>query len=259
MKRYALAITLMAILAGAARADEGTPMTAMGNRALLFSFSGLSTMQAGGLFTLTPPFSFPILGTESALLPKQTLPTTQASQSLSSLPTLTTPVAGIGLRWYVADNIALRGGIGFGTYSMSQNDAGTGLTEATSSGTTFGIQAMAEWHMTPVSAISPYLGAGLQFNSFSATNKPSVASSPSPGTITEEDGSATQFSFLVNAGFEWFFTKAMSLGGEYQLGISTTSGSETGKTSSTSTTVDYPSTFTLGTSAFSVILSFYMK
>ena len=53
-----------------------------------------------------------------------------------------------------------------------------GSSDSSTSGSTFGIQAMVEWHMTPVSAISPYVGGGVQFNSYSVTLKPVALSLP---------------------------------------------------------------------------------
>lgn len=240
MKYFAIVLTILVLSSGFANADDGKPMTASGNRAILFSFSGLSTMGANGLFGVGSPYSI-------------TLPE-GANVNPSSFYNSVVP--GIGMRWYLANNMALRGGIGFGTFSQTKKSSTTGNSDETQSGLLFGIQALAEWHMTPIGGVSPYFGGGINVALSSATIKPSEPS----GTTAEFDASGTQFGIAGVAGFEWFFTNAMSLGGEYQLGLGLTSGSETIKASGVpDQTVNLPSRTVVATNSITIILSMYVN
>src|SRR5579863_9510979 len=111
MKYVATVLTVIILSAGVTRADEGKPMTSSGNFAWLFGFSGLSSMQAGGLFNVGAPYTFS--------------PTLSAG--VSAPPSFNTAVPAVGLRWYLGNNVALSGGLGFGTFSLDQKPP-TGTT-----------------------------------------------------------------------------------------------------------------------------------
>jgi|SRR5579883_877243 len=248
MKYVATVLTVIVLSAGVTRADESKPMTSSGNFAWLFGFSGLSSMQANGLFSVGAPYTFS--------------PSFTTDVASGSVPTFSTAVPAVGLRWYLANNVALSGGLGFGTFSFDQKPptGSTGLSDSTNSGLAFGIRAQIEWHMNPIGAVSPYFGGGLGVTIASATDKAMVASSPATGTPTEVDASSTQFGVFGVVGFEWFFTNAMSLGAQYQLGLTLTSGTTTSKaTGASDVTGNFPSYMNLSTNAFSVILSMYIK
>lgn len=244
MKRLLVIMTIALCSAGLVRADEGKPMNNQGNMAWLFTFTGLSNFGIGGLFTVNPPalnFGNDFHGTGNG-----NSPLFFANSS--------TRVPGVGLRYYLANNMALRGGLGIGILSQSQKNSNSSLSDNTASGMLLGIQAMLEFHMNGLGALSPYLGAGIGFHSGSYTTKTYSSATNSD----EMKNSSSLFNILGACGFEWFFANRMSLGAEYQLGIGMASGSMTDSPSGgTSTTTDAPSSTNIGTNAFSVILSMY--
>ena len=137
MKTSAILLTILLLTAAtAARAQDNTPITNTGARNLMFSFGGLSTMTAG-----------PYLATKAG----------GTGDSAGLIPTY-----GIGYRYFLNNNLALRATLGF---AMNNNDTkGTnGNSDATTDATAFGIGAGVEWHMAPVAAVSPYAGAELGF------------------------------------------------------------------------------------------------
>jgi opacity protein-like surface antigen len=122
---------------------------------------------------------------------------------------------GIGMRYYLADGLALRGGVMFGM-SSEKDESGDEDEEKTES--MMGLEAVLEMHMEgPCASVSPYFGVGGAFEMDSTEYE------NWPGHTDGKD-SCTKFSGFGVAGFEWGFTNCMTLGGEYRLGFSTQSG-----------------------------------
>ncbi|HET7152129.1 MAG TPA: hypothetical protein VFJ29_00030, partial [Candidatus Kapabacteria bacterium] len=100
MKYFAIAISILIFSAGLANADDGKPLTASGNRAILFSLTGgLSSMNTSGLFNIAAPASLNVsLGGDSSF---------RQSGLFGAV------VPGVGMRMYLSNNMAIRGGLGF--------------------------------------------------------------------------------------------------------------------------------------------------
>ncbi len=187
------------------------PSTKAGSAAWVFSFGGLSTLSMTGV---------PI-GTVS-------VPEATTFNDVS--------LTGAGWKYYLADEMALRVGLGFGTSSSGDADP-TKFSGGKTSKTAFGINAGIEMHTRAVYSTSPYFGAQINFASGSYTNTSTVGSS-----TTEVKGSGTAFGLSVLAGFDWYFTHAIAIGGEYTLGFGTSSSSATRG----GTTTDLPSSTNIG-------------
>lgn len=152
----------------------------------------------------------------------------------------TSVVPAAGWKWYFSDDMALRALLGFGTTSTGEADV-TKSPGGKTSTTAYGIGVGVELHTHAVYSTSPYFGAQLSFGGAGATN------TQTSGSVTAETkNSSTSLGIGVLAGFDWYFTKGLAVGGEYMLGFSTTSSSTTGGTPSVTT--DGPSSNNIGIS-----------
>ena len=153
-------------------------------------------------------------------------------------------VLAAGWKWYFSDDMALRALLGF---SISSSGADTIPPAGHNSGTLFGIAVGVEMHTHPVYSTSPYFGAQISFGT--GSNDQTIKN----GTETKTSGSA--FGIGVLAGFDWYFTRGIAVGGEYMLGFSSFSGSTavTPNGGTTTTTTD-PSSTNIGISSASVHL-----
>jgi len=152
-----------------------------GSRALLFSFSGLSFLNAD-------EFN-----------------------------------GGIGGKYFLNDNVALRVGLNF-DYSSTTTPANADTSQMGEDGSAssmeFGISAAVEWHLTR-GRVSPYLGGGAMYSNRSTEQySAAVWANNDPGpiyrTTFETTGISTIEVFGI-AGVEVFITKGVSLAAEYHL------------------------------------------
>ena len=131
----------------------------------------------------------------------------------------------VGAKYFVSDGMALFLLAGLSTSSGS--DSTPSSTSAKQSSTQFGIAAGVQMHCRPLYSTSPYWGGMVSFSSSSYDNGASGNS--------DFKTSGSTFGVQVIAGFDWFFTHGLCLGGEAGVGFKSTSGSETseGTTSDT--------------------------
>ncbi len=248
MKRLTILLAVVVLGAVVARADEGKPMTNAGNGAWIFSFSGLSSFGVSGLFGEGLPYGSLMYGGT----PDGASGGTGVSPAVSYGSGYVVP--GVGARYYLANDLAIRGGLALGVASGSSKNSNTSLSDNTSSAFILGIQAILEKHLEGLGAISPYIGGGIHVGIASTDVKNYVTST----TTTESSGSSTAINILAALGFEWFFMNHVSLGGEYQIGLGLLSGSRTDKsTGSPDNEVKFPSSMSIGTGSLSVLLSIY--
>jgi hypothetical protein len=169
---------LLGGLTGVTRAQETTgsdhdiirPITKSGSAAFLFTLQGLGTFGIGS-------------------------------------PSVNGMMSGVGVKWFVADDIALRVLLGFGSNQV----AGIGPDSATTlTASSFGIGVGGEYHFRPLYSTSPYVG--LQIGFTSASTDVAVGS----GTATDK---TTSFGVAALAGFDWFFTRGLAVGAEMGLGF----------------------------------------
>jgi opacity protein-like surface antigen len=209
-----VALLIVAGIVSVSRAQDENiirPSTKAGSAAWVFSFGGLGTMSMG---------SMPVA-------------------SITRGDGNTVPVAGIGYKYYLADDMALRATLAFSTTSSGDEDPTKSSTGKTTT-TNFGIGVGIEMHTRAVYSTSPYFGAQIAFGSASSDNK----ITPSGGTSTEKKSSGSSFGIGVLAGFDWYFTRGIAVGAEYMLGFTSASSSVT----TNSTTTDLPSATTIGIS-----------
>ncbi|HYM34951.1 MAG TPA: outer membrane beta-barrel protein, partial [Steroidobacteraceae bacterium] len=221
-KAFVIALVIVGLY-GVTRAQETEniirPNTKAGSAAWVFTFGGLSS-----------------LGVNAVELASLTVPGETST---------TVDVYGAGYKYYLSDDMALRALLGFSTTS-SGDEAKAGKTTMTN----WGIAAGIEMHTHAVYSTSPYFGAQIGYTSASGDFK----QTPSGGQTSETKGSGSAFSIGVLAGFDWYFTRGIAVGGEYMLGFSSLSSSTTVTAAGTSTTTDNPSASTIGISAGDVHL-----
>ena len=226
-KGLSLCMALLLATALVARADDNKPITNAGASNLMFTFGGLSSLAAGPIITATGG------GTGNAGI----------------------QVAGVGYRYFLANELALRGTLGLVMSSTTAKSSSTGFSDHTSSGTGVMIGAAVEKHMAAASSVSAHMGALVGFLLGSSKDTPSHASGQSDASTTYK---GTDLSLAVYAGAEWFFNSAMSLGAEYQFGFVTSSSTSTYDNGSSSTSTDGPSQTVIGTNSVNAILNVYI-
>ena len=134
-------------------------------------------------------------------------------------PSINGMMSGVGVKYFLADDMALRILLGFANSSSPS----TADTSSTLSTTTFGIGAGVEWHFRPLYSTSPYVGAQIGF------------SSTSSDVTKDATDKTTAFSVTAIAGFDWFFTHGIAAGAEMGLGFQSNGGTKTNGASKTST------------------------
>lgn len=165
---------------------------------------------------------------------------------------------GVGARWYVGQNTAIRGTLRLGVESTE--DVIEGTSDTGRNGVTVGTTFMVEFHTRSFRRVSPYLGSGFgigidaysQTRDFDGTNE-----------FRQQRVKGSTLHFTVNAalGMEVFLTRSVSLAGEHLFEAVVDSGDEEYK--------DYPREgqvvitnrdirrFDLGIGTSSLILSVY--
>jgi hypothetical protein len=144
-----------------------------------------------------------------------------------------------------ADTNAFPKSADFGTYELTY---GTNpQADDVSKTFSFSIRPGYEWHLTGTDRLSPYWGAELVFGKSSTSREsdsiregnytavtydttgidfiPTISAPYTVYTLNQKGGSTT-FGINLIAGFDFYFTKNLSLGGELNFGYYTTSNSD---------------------------------
>ncbi|HEY3875219.1 MAG TPA: hypothetical protein VGM92_07060 [Candidatus Kapabacteria bacterium] len=132
----------------------------------------------------------------------------------------------VGARYFISDGTDLFALLGLN--STSGIDTGFGPYSASSakpSETKFGIGVGAQMHFRHLYSTSPYVGAIISFGSDSYDDGET-------GTSDQKHSTST-FGVAAMAGFDWYFTNGLALGGEASLGFTSKSASETVEGSTT--------------------------
>jgi opacity protein-like surface antigen len=204
----------------AASAQENTTRTSEGDRALLFSINGFG--------------DFGVRGTVAG-----NLGSISAGDSAFDA---STPVYGIGAKYFIAPRTALRLALGFGIFS--QGDGTGGIAGAGASA--LAISPAIELHLVQSGAITGYVGGFASLAIRSSTNGAEATA--------EVSRSATTVSLGVMLGVEFFPWNGISFGAEYQLGANFNSFSSTTNGES----VDLPGTVEVGIGTVAVKLGVYL-
>ncbi len=135
---------------------------------------------------------------------------------------------GIGGKYYLNPNLALRGGLQF--LNVTQSAPNDNLPDDEVSATGFGLTAALEYHLR-TGRVSPYLGGGISFTNISTDETQQVAG----GKVTRSNAingvniggdsynAGSTIGVFGSLGVEFFLYKELSLGAEYRLGFSSTS------------------------------------
>lgn len=158
-----------------------------------------------------------------------------------NLGTSAFPVIAAGWKWYFSDDMALRALLGFSIHNQGDPDPAKSPSGKTST-TSVGIGVGVEMHTHAVYSTSPYIGAQISFATGNSDN------TITGGTENKNSGSALGIGVL--AGFDWYFTRGIAIGGEYMLGFSSLSSSTTvTPNGGSATTTDHPSESLIGISS----------
>jgi opacity protein-like surface antigen len=124
---------------------------------------------------------------------------------------------GIGMRYYLSDGMALRGGVILGKDDYTEESDTEGYADEEWNDSAYGLEAVLEMHMEgPCASVSPYYGVGAGFESWKEEHTYPINSQGDTDSTTDKGSGFRVFGAL---GFEWGFTNCMTLGGEYQLGF----------------------------------------
>ena len=179
---------------------------------------------------------------------------------------------GVGAKYFLSNNLAVRGGIQFAHSSVDVlvipvPTPPFSSLDGYNHGTMFGITAGLEYHLLPT-RVSPYIGGGVSFSSASTEDEIAVVGNPPNAqnqTITKNivggetiKGIAYHPGTTLNvgaiAGVEFFITKEVSLSAEYLIGYSMLSPSDqTVTTGPTTTTTPSPSSSSISISNTGVL------
>lgn len=188
MKRILLGAALTLFVAGTASAAIDTDK---GSQSLMFTFSGLSNLGAGGYDPGTTP----------------SIPTAEGSVS----------VGGIGVRHFMNNGMAIRPGV---TLAFLSDKTEQGGGEVENSGFALGVNAVLEKFMAqPTSRVAPYLGVGAGFGIANGSQKFAQNNQD-----VEDKGSAFGFGAFGVFGFVAEIFDGVELGAEYQGGVRLESG-----------------------------------
>lgn len=137
---------------------------------------------------------------------------------------------GVGVKYFVESDLAVRGMLGFGVDNETTKGA-VGYTDSTENTVSFGVGGAVEYHLPLASHVSPYVGGEILFMTSTETRTPSVfTGSPFGGpSAPSEKTTSTGFGLGGVAGVEYFFNRNISLAAEYQLGIAFNNYSNPGR------------------------------
>jgi hypothetical protein len=221
--RFLSAVVALLVSGSAVMAQDASSISA-GSKAILFTFQGLNVLGVG------------------------------------------TFNGGIGGKFFLSSPLAVRAAIQFASSNTVLKPAVAPTapiteTDGSNSSTTFGVSAGVEYHFL-TSRVSPYAGAEVLFSNTSTESKNVVTGNPPPAqTVTKNaigGGAGTTIRVSGIAGVEFFLTKELSLGGEYQLGLNMVSRPDQEQTTGpTTTTTPVGGSTVIGIGTAALTLSVY--
>lgn len=140
----------------------------------------------------------------------------------------------IGAKYMLNENLALRGEVGYGTYTPANSNVG--------SGNSLGIGVGVEDHMTAVGGVSPYVGLQFGYGTGSPSLPNGTSSSNNPATMN----------FKLAWGGEYFFSSNFSWAGELGVGYWMISNQSDGNGGTASAKMIY-------TNSATMIFTWYMN
>jgi hypothetical protein len=202
-----------------ARAQEHTPRTSEGDRALLFSINGFG--------------DFGVRGTIAGNVGRAT--------GMDSSLGAGSPIFGAGAKLFIAPKTAVRVGLGLGVVSLSSDSGGSGGGSASA----FAISPAIEMHIVQAGSITGYVGGSISYARMSAG---------SGGESSEYANATSSIGIGGLLGVEFFAWDRLSFGAEYQIGARFNSSSVT----AAGRTIDGAGTTELGIATVAVRLGVYL-
>jgi opacity protein-like surface antigen len=197
MKRVAVALLIAAVAGTSAWAQK----TKEGDKAWLFTLSGLSNLGVGGYN------------------------------------------GGLGLLYYLSDDLGLTVGLGFSTSSTTTKaPAGSGGADQKESSLGLTLSPGLRFNIASSGPIVGYAGVGVLVGISSETTE-----NPNHVSGDKVETSSTRIGAGVTVGAEWFAWSNVSLGASYSLAFTTSSGKTKTTSGGTTTEQDAPSTTTIAT------------
>jgi opacity protein-like surface antigen len=197
MKRVAVALLIAAVAGTSAWAQK----TKEGDKAWLFTLSGLSDLRVNGYN------------------------------------------GGLGLLYYLSDDLGLTVGLGFSTSSTTTKaPAGSGGADQKESSLGLTLSPGLRFNIASSGPIVGYAGVGVLVGISSETTE-----NPNHVSGNKVETSSTSIGAGVTVGAEWFAWSNVSLGASYSLAFTTSSGKTKTTSGGTTTEQDAPSTTTIAT------------
>lgn len=129
-------------------------------------------------------------------------------------------IAHTGLRYFIAQNLALRALLSFSLWNNGDDNAKV-------SETNLGLGVALLYHIQALYSIAPYFGGGIGFDTYSYETPTQVEITDSHGqlqqSIYNQPGKNTSIGLTALGGFDWYFTDGIAIGAEFSLGFYTTS------------------------------------
>jgi opacity protein-like surface antigen len=129
--------------------------------------------------------------------------------------------AGIGFRYFFAEGMAIRPGVNLDYSKETHKAPASTLKDAETKMTHVALSVVLEKYLPTIKSVAPYIGIGAGVG----YSKDDVIPSQLKAGKDETVETGTSFDLMAVAGFQWYFTDNISLGGEY-LGAFSHSGTK---------------------------------
>jgi opacity protein-like surface antigen len=150
---------------------------------------------------------------------------------------------GLGLLYYLNDDLGLTVGLGFSTSSTTTKaPAGSGGADEKESSLGLTLSPGVRFNIASSGPIVGYAGVGVLVGISSETTE-----NPNHVSGNKVETSSTSIGAGVTVGAEWFAWSNVSLGASYSLAFTTSSGKTKTTSGGTTTERDAPSTTTIAT------------
>jgi len=248
MKKVLLPLLLVLLVASFTQAaDDIHAMTAQGDKALLFSVSGLGYFGVDGNQAGMSPLTMYMLALALEGNSDEIGNINLSSSALYS--------RGLGFLYYFGDNMAFRFGMSYASVTGTQefNEEDDGYDGEFSMGISMlSIAPGVQYHLVNTGRISIYTGGELFYGSTSITLKEEMDSDK-----TEESVSFNGFGVAGLIGAQFYPWKNVSLGAEYKLGYASFSMNTESDNGDEKVKEDGPSISALGINTWGVTLGFH--
>lgn len=204
MKKLFIVLISICCFVNLVSAGEPTPKTKAGDKAMLFTLSGLTNLSSGNYD------------------------------------------GGIGIKYYMKDEMAIRGGVGFG-YENSTLKGVSGAKDLSRDSVHVSFSPAVIFDLATGNTITAFVGGTTMFTwGHSSYDNPTIIFENQVITVDKLSYNSASFGLGVLAGFDWFPWENISVGCEYSLLLTMTSSSVEAKLATINYDIDFPNTTGLG-------------